>query len=46
MGMGLPVFKADGSCDAEMLVRNDLEQVWECVSGSRQITFRLPVVEQ
>ena len=46
MGMGLPVFKADGSCDAEMIVRNDPEQVWECARGSRQITFRLPAVER
>jgi len=40
LGMGLPNFKADGSGDAEMVVRHDPEQVWECAKGSGQVTFR------
>jgi len=43
LGMGLPRFKADGSRDAEMVVRNHPEQVWECARGSRQIIFRRPI---
>jgi len=40
LGMGLPSFKADGSGDAEMVVRSSPMQVWECAKGSRQVTFR------
>ena len=39
LGMGLPMFKTDGSGDAEMVVRSNPEQVWECARGSRQVTF-------
>ena len=39
LGMGLPRFKEDGRGDAEMVVRNDPEQVWACVRNSPQINF-------
>ena len=43
LGMpGLPNLKADGSGDAEMIVRNNPEQVWECAKGSREVSFRQP----
>ena len=45
LGMRLPRLKPDGSGDAEMVVRDNPEQVWECQRGSRQITFRQPTVE-
>jgi len=34
------MLKEDGSGDAEMVVRSNPEQVWECARGSRQITYR------
>ena len=40
LGMGLPSLKPDKSGNAEMIVRNDPVQVWDCAKGSRQITFR------
>jgi len=40
LGMDLPRFKADGSGDAEMIVRRNPRQVWECEKGSRTVTFR------
>jgi len=46
LGMALPRFKPDGSRDAEMVVRDDPEQVWECARGSHQITFRQPTAEE
>ena len=40
LGMGLPFLKEGGSGDAQMLVRNNPEQVWECAKNSREIKFR------
>ena len=40
LGMGLPSLKPDKSGDAEMIVRNDPVQVWNCARDSRQITFK------
>jgi len=40
LGMGLPSLKPDRSGNAEMIVRTDPVQVWDCAKGSRQITFR------
>jgi len=40
LGMGLPSLKPDKSGNAELIVRNDPMQVWNCTRGSRQTTFK------
>jgi len=42
LGMDLPVFKADGSRDAVMVVREG--QVWECARNSQQVRTE-PAIE-